>query len=309
MFKYIILIAFISFNSLFAEDWEILNKVDGVPHWGFDINNSGVAVMCGMRNCSISDDFGKSWNKHYAGTDAILNFAGFAPDGGIMVTGHKGTIVYFAKSGSKFEDRSAEPVYNLKKFIFTNQQNGFMISEGYYLLKTSDGGKNWEVEKIFREYPFLKDIMNIGNTLYLATDNRDTSVIYKSVDNGKNWDIISIFPSENIQCIKNINGKIWISGAGGLFANSDDGGKNWNWLNPKTKLYLSNFEVIGSKIWIYASWDKERIIFFSDNSGKSWKEYDKTLSNDWPGKLKILGDELYIIEGYNSTVKRKNISK
>ena len=51
------------------------------------------------------------------------------------------------------------------------------------------------------------------------------------------------------------------------------------------------------------------IIFHSDNSGKSWKEFVKTLSNDWPGKLKILGDELYIIEGYNSTVKRKNINK
>lgn len=310
MFKYIITIAFISISTLFSADWEVLNKVEGVPHWGFDINSSGISVMCGARgSCFISEDFGKSWQKHYSGTDFFLNYAGFTPDGGILLTGHKGTIVYFSKSGSEFEDRSGEPVYNLKKFMFTDNQTGYMLSEKMYLLKTTDGGKNWDVVSEFLKYFEMMDITEINGNLFLATGNRDTSVIFKSNDGGKNWDLVSLFPGEKIYKIKAINNKLWVSGAGGLFANSTDGGKNWNWQNLKTKLYLGDFEIIDNKIWIYCHWDKERIIFFSDNSGKPWQEFDKTMNNDWPGKMKILGDNLYIIEGYNSTVKRIKINK
>jgi photosystem II stability/assembly factor-like uncharacterized protein len=290
-------------------DWENLLELRDVPLWSFNMNNQGVGVTVGMRgNCYLTDDYGRSWAKHYPGTDKILNYAGFTPDGGILVTGYEGTIVYFEKPGIKFEDRSAEPVYNLKNFIFTDDKNGYMISERNYLLKTSDGGKLWEVEKVFREYPFLKGIINIGSTLYVAADNRDTSVIYKSNDEGKNWEIISIFPGESIWNIKNYDGIIWISGSGGLLANSNDGGVNWNWIETKSKKYIIDFEVKGNEIWIMSKWDKDREILNSNNLGKSWKIFDSTEKCDWPGKMKIIGNDIYLVEDYHGKVKKAKIN-
>lgn len=290
-------------------DWENLLELKGVPLWSFSMNSKGLGVAVGMRgNCFLTENFGKSWTQHYPGTDKMLNFAGFTPDGGILVTGYEGTIVYFDKIGAKFEDRSAEPVYNLKDFIFTDEKNGFMISEKGYMLRTFDGGKVWQVEKVITEYPFLRGIINIGDALYIAADNRDTSVIYKSVDNGKNWEVMSIFPGESIRRIKNFDGVLWISGAGGLLSNSKDGGKNWRWIETKLKEYIIDFHIKGSEVWILATWDKNREILRSKNFGVSWEVFDSTRNCDWPGKMEILGNYIFLIEDYNGKVKKSIIN-
>jgi photosystem II stability/assembly factor-like uncharacterized protein len=308
MYKSIIIIFVFAVTIAKPAVWENLLEVHGTPMWNCDMNSEGTGVAVGVSGiCYLTNDYGKSWTKHYPGTDKILNYAGFTPDGGILVTGHQGTIVYFDKPGSEFEDRSAEPVYNLKDFIFTNDKLGFMISERYYLLKTTEGGKLWEVEKVFREYPFMHGIINIDNTLYLATGNRDTSVIYKSVDDGKNWDIISIFPGESIRSIRNFGGNIWICGAGGLLANSKDGGKKWNWYETKLKKYITDVEVIGNEIWINTSLDKNREILFSKNQGKTWEVFDRTDKCDWSSSMKIIGNEIFLVEDYHGKVKKAKI--
>ncbi|MFA6215146.1 MAG: hypothetical protein WC768_01085 [Patescibacteria group bacterium] len=97
-------------------------------------------------------------------------------------------------SGSSWTDvngglKQYSAALEYKNLIFDpNQDNSLLLVSKYGLIKTNDGGKNWEAIKLITP-PSTTDIYSVAinpkNNLeiYYAT----ASTFYKTVDGGKNW--------------------------------------------------------------------------------------------------------------------------
>ncbi len=301
MLRIMILFLILQITTTESAEWKITYKSNN-PLYRICLNEQiGGAIGAGGSYC-YTIDAGLTWQKQYSGTDAYLNYVGFTPDGGIMLTGYKGTLVYYSKPGSNFEDRSLEPVYNLQKFYFVDNYLGFLLTFNSYLLKTTDGGKTWEENHSFKEFPDLRSLTSDKNTVYVISTNGDSSALYSSVDKGENWILTCLFKGEKISKIHYQNGVLWASGGGGAFCSSKDGPKTWTWYQTGLHHYIEDFAIEDNQIWLYCWWENDRRILKSADNGKSWYEFDSSPC-DWSGSMQIIGEKIFVAENYNGIIK------
>ncbi|MDT3738495.1 MAG: YCF48-related protein [Candidatus Kapabacteria bacterium] len=195
---------------------------------------------------------------------------------------------------------------NLQGLNFVNENVGWVFNvqeHGTELLKTTDGGNNWFVQKTFDNFTVsLSKLIDEKSGFIAGSRNYFTFELFITYDGGENWTEILLPSVKKINSIHFFNKDIfWIS-QDGLYK-TIDGGKSWHlthdnsyefkslqffglmdgWALNKDTLLIStdagfSWNKTNHKFWKiqlidgstgYAS--KNDSLFRTDNFGASWK--------------------------------------
>jgi photosystem II stability/assembly factor-like uncharacterized protein len=305
--KILIIFVLIMHLSAEAKDWNTVANLNNEPLTKIKFNDNGMGIALGPRsNYLYSTDAGLSWKRQYVGTHYPLSDINFTSDGGILITGYYGTIVYFSKPGDEFEDWSIDPVFSLGRFTYVNTNILLVITKNSYIARSTDKGKTWKAVSI-TEHPYLTSIAQVHDKLYLAAYNNDDSAIYESSDEGGTWKLINIFEGEQIWNLHYDGNKIWALGSDGLLCNSTDNCLTWNWINTQSNYSINGFVSDKNNIWLYCMFNNERIILNSQDFGATWTEFDRS-ECEYSGQMFLFQNKLFVAENYHGVIKWKDIS-
>jgi len=166
-----------------------------------------------------------------------IDFSGQEDYRGYFVETSDGGISWHPKG--IFEDS----VYYLVGIHFLDVQTGFVLATGPYnntfaaILKTTDGGNNWDYVYEFDAYLFLNEIKFINQLNGIAVGTFDDmvnsyGVVLRTTDGGNNWiktEVPQLISLNSITYISSTS--ILISGVRNDFTaviyRSDDGGISW----------------------------------------------------------------------------------
>ncbi len=162
-------------------------------------------------------------------------------------------------------------------FLESNPQYGWVCGYNGIVLRTTDGGNNWDTAVIPFAYQ-LESIFfvneKVGYTSGLINSVGATGGIYKSIDGGKTWSNVS--PPGNVDIWGNIflNENFGFAVGGGCgdpqqFYKTTNGGKSWT-------LFSANYFDSGLSDVIY---DNNSGIGYAASSGAIWRTTD--LGNTW----------------------------
>lgn len=152
----------------------------------------------------------------------------------------------------------------LNSVEFINEQTGFAAGDLGCILKTTDGGKNWEklssgTENNIHKIKFLNTVNGIA-----AGKN---GVLSRTEDGGINWENVTGFSMPDLHDIDIAGNNYFICGLNGFIMRSADSGKNWTSINAQTGLPLFCISFIDELTGVCGGYN---IIIKTTDGGISW---------------------------------------
>lgn len=232
-------------------------------------------------------DGGTTWNQRVSGTFTYLNDVCFqAVMHGVYVTGWYGIILRKEdQAGAEFEIMNERPLHFMQGLDFIDENTGWAVGgkevddetvEGV-ILRTIDGGENWEVQKIVPDPMMSVDFINANEGWAIG----DNGAIRHTTNGGLNWStqtspidglLTSVFfLDEN-------NGWIVSRDNWGEIIHTTNGGSTWTLqpdgdLNPWNDVFFIN----PSKGWVVGM---DSTIMRTDDAGQTWVKCNLQVSNN-----------------------------
>lgn len=204
------------------------------------------------------------------------------------------SLTAFTSLGQQWQTLNATTFgWRFEDMQFVDKDTGWVVDGGGQILKTSDGGLNWnqqfyDSDYYFRSVEFYNESIGFAGTL--ANGNPNASLL-KTVDGGQTWtDISSTFPVSvpGICGMHIVNeNTIYVTGVfygSGYIMKSIDQGQSWTYTNMGSlcngivDIYFKD-ENIGYAVGQSAPGTGLRgIIIRTDNGGNTWNTV--ALGND-----------------------------
>jgi len=215
----------------------ILKSVDGGNNWN-SVGPNATGII--FSSCFIDSangwfvgtnpdiirttDGGSSWITNYSSQSNTLYDVEFINKRIGWAVGESGTIIKSTDGGINWIPQNIDPTLDLST-IEVIDSNLCFINAGTYILKTVDGGNNWDVS--YKE-GYFSDIQFLNSTVGFSLDF--WGKIIKTTDTGNNWFILSDLSLnygglENIFMVDNQVGFI-TTGTHNILKTTD-GGYNW----------------------------------------------------------------------------------
>ena len=116
------------------------------------------------------------------------------------VAGDSGLILYTSNGGANWDEQESNTDRNIINLFFLNENMGWAVawSEGLlpfatFILKTTDGGKNWTANQFRQENILMYSIYFLDSLKGFMGGN--PGAIFKTTDGGVNWDSAAIAPA------------------------------------------------------------------------------------------------------------------
>ena len=183
------------------------------------------------------------------------------------------SLIYTSDFGGTWEYRS-NGLYDIFKggigyvigiVKMVNTGNLFIADRYFGVFMSSTNGVSWvDINNVSTRNGRLRTIAVMNNYLFVS----GSSKIFRTTDNGVTWDSI---PKSMINKFLPDGNDLWAGGTSGLFL-SKDLGKTWSTLftQDKVECILKKKSTI-----IIGTFDSG--IFYSNDNGESWKEYNEGL--------------------------------
>ncbi len=169
----------------------------------------------------------------------------------------------------------------LKDVQFLDDQHGWAVGDSSTILRTTNGGENWETIHSSEKENFTAVYFIDNDTGWIGGRN---NLLLKTSDHGSNWKKINSPIYNDVRKIQFIDELIGlIFGDGALFS-TVDGGKSWAKVILPDSNYLIDFVSINETFWWIAT---ERAIYVTEDAGKTWafKHYAQVV---YPGQYRHL---------------------
>ena len=232
-----------------------------------------------------------SWTKKNSGTLAWLHSVYFVDDHRGWIAGSNGTLLTTDDGGASWKQTKKFNDDNIRDVYFADAQNGWLLCERdvyggdvlspSYLLKTSDGGANWErVQVLNQGRERVVKIFFTKNENGFAVG--EAGAIWQTTDDKSVWKKLTL-PVRYLMLdgafADNLHGSL--VGGGGTTLFTEDGGLTWNpaavdRTNAAVKLN-SIFFVNKNVGWTVGGQGR---ILFTNNAGKLWHEQNSNVSNN-----------------------------
>lgn len=164
---------------------------------------------------------------------------------------------------------------NLKSVFFTNASQGFITTENGLILKTLDGGNQWNIVHVNSSGDALNDIYFVSATHGITCGNN--GLILKTINGGNDWNEVSSGVTTDLKEIKFVtalNGVILSTSTEYLLA-TIDGGNTWaaSVFNPPLQItqMLSLDFVNETTGYLYGNHsDMMGMIYKTTDGGNTW---------------------------------------
>ncbi len=277
--------AFCMFTSVTSSASEVPLKYQGIPHDSlYDLcfsNGKGFAV--GSNGLALeSMDGGQKWQQNLALETKSALLGVDCLDGKNIAVGQEGSLFLFEDNTWLSVDSGTDA----RLFSVTMNEAGLGFAVGGFgtIIKTSDGGKHWEVlepnwEEILNDFvePHLYDVTIDKNGF--VTIIGEFEMVLRSKDMGDSWNIAhkgnsSLF---SIHFANELLG--YAVGQDGRIIKTENGGENWTAVDANSSAnLLSVWSSIQGEVLVTGI----RTLLRSTDGASSWSENsDRDIAEGW----------------------------
>jgi photosystem II stability/assembly factor-like uncharacterized protein len=252
------------------------------------------AVLCLLFAAATAMAQSGAWAKQPAGTMAWLHSVFFIDQNHGWAAGSKGTLLHTADGGNTWQHQPASTDDVVRDIFFIDEQNGWLVVEvnAYqlktnddpraYLMKTTDGGKNWTRVEIKG--------FDVDAILVRAVFSRrgrgwtfgEAGSIYTTRDAGETWTRLRS-PTRRLLLggafVDDDRG--WVVGAGATIIQTSDGGDTWyqsTLPNVEKSVRFTATSFFDNRVgWAVGS---SGSVYRTTNGGRTWQQQQSGVDVD-----------------------------
>lgn len=294
---------------------------------------------------TISLDSGRTWTQKPMGLINQRNYSiASISDEDFWVGNDLSSVAFTTDAGTSWIETSGPGRRIMNDVFFLNRNEGFAVGSEGTLLRTQNGGAQWEDISFGETRQFISIYGLSANDMWLGASQR----IYHSSDQGETWEQKAAFLGVNVQDILAISptlvlaastnglilrtedgGTTWdtvfqtngqirslaridnmrymATGFNGLILRSTDQGATWNPIAaPEAGLQYEQTQFIGDEGWLVTSSFK-KTMWHTPNAGDTWEPITLPIDRFWDGVYFITPDT-GIIVGRSSAEGRAYIT-
>lgn len=157
---------------------------------GMAEKGAGEIFAVGVRGGILQSVDGLHWRQMAVPTDVTLTAVRFVGQGEGWLGGHEGTIMHLPAGAEQWQLVRTDPEFDgpILDFLFFDEQVGLALSSGGRILRTSNGGKDWEVAEIVTEDFFNPHLFSAALTeANVAFVVGERGTVFRSSDLGVSW--------------------------------------------------------------------------------------------------------------------------
>jgi len=202
-----------------------------------------------------------------AGRSMLLDAA--AADGNLVVVGGRGHILTSTDNGSSWQQAEVPSRGALTGVYFHDRDLGWVVGHDSVILRTSDGGKTWEIVHWApeEESPLL-------DVWFSDADNGFAigayGSFYRTSDGGETWSLepINEWDFHLNHIARAADGRLYMAAEAGVIYRSDDGGETWmELLSPYEGSFFGTLPLDGDTVLVFGL---QGHLFRSEDAGESW---------------------------------------
>ncbi len=304
--KQTILFILLISNLAFAEDcdWQWSNpQPQGNELYSVEFANKDIIYIAGDAGTILkSCDGGNQWELLNSGTTENLWYMSVLDSKNVYIAGEFSLLLKTTDGGKTWLHKSFPEGDSIFFPIihFKNKDIGYvLLSDNKHLLKTIDGGENWNIlfaSKYNKINHFFFINENVGFLTYCDT-------LLKTTDGGLNWIKINNIPFVNNSKYYKIffyNDSIgWLNSTNGILKTTD-AGENWSYINEFSD-YIKYYRFFDENTgYIFGN----KFLYKTTDGGSNW---DPQFSGDSFDKdifsIDIFSDGFLIGVGSNGAIK------
>jgi hypothetical protein len=241
-----------------GKTWEQRDKIGALSLFDIFFINGNKGWIVGDNGLILNtEDGGSSWKKQASGFSDSLMKVFFLDENRGVVLGVGGTVLYTENGGTLWqtysidwtsvlpEELMAKGVIapNLYGIFFIDATHGWIVGDNGVLLKTSDGGKQWEVT--------FTGLPNSFYSIFFKNESEgwicgDSGLLIHTQDGGKNWIALKVPVKQNLFTINMAGASGFVTGEKAAVLQTADGRLTWSSLDLKLMGPLPYF----GSIWI-----------------------------------------------------------
>ncbi len=219
---------------------------DSTISWGYDVQfiDSLNGWVSGQDKIANTTNGGKTWNTQLDSFGNSWKDISMADKNhGWAITSSETKIAVTTNGGINWNVKNDLSAYSLWAITFYDSLNGLAAGWGGVILKTIDGGTNWELvtKSVTTANADLRDVFFIDDSTgwICGTDGTRlggyNGMILKTTDEGNSWAKLIINNTEQLNSIYFIDQQIGFAvGRGGTILRTTNGGSSWSPINSGT---------------------------------------------------------------------------
>lgn len=217
----------------------------------------------------------------------------------LIVVGERGHVLRSTDHGQSWRQIIVPTRATLTAVTFVNDQQGLAVGHDLTILRTEDGGINWELvhEDRDEQPPFL-DVLFIDKNISFAVGAYGT--FFESTDGGHSWNKRWISEDDfHLNAIAATVEAIYIAAEAGTVYKSSDHGETFDELYPDYE--GSFFGILPTADHSLLLYGLRGNLFHSDNGGETWQQLDTDTDAGLTCAVQ-LADGTLLIAGLSGTV-------
>ncbi|WP_425420631.1 YCF48-related protein [Phaeodactylibacter xiamenensis] len=226
-----------------------------------------------------STDGGQTWSRTLTGS--INNGLYALPDGRAWIGSNYRSVYYSPEPGGAYQNLVPGLRVSLQEIAFWDIDHGWAVG-GSSVLKTTDGGDNWEALSLqgFSTENSLQQILVISEQEVWLSGRR---YVVRTTDGGATWEELFEIPEGNLEYgLEKVGNSVMVVAREGAIYRTEDNGATWAELTVDGVERLRSFDFPDEQTG-YAVGGQSTLIKTTDG-GASWAE----VPADLPDGLNIL---------------------
>jgi photosystem II stability/assembly factor-like uncharacterized protein len=297
---YFLLIGFIIFNTLNAQNWTNQTSGTSMELDGVFFPTATIGYAVGVAATIVkTTNGGETWTALNPGIiPYTLASVCFLDENIGYVVGENGAILKTTDGGTNWTVQNSGVYFWLNSVFFINANTGFAVGENGAILKTIDGGMNWSLKNSGTSNYLMSVCFPDENTGYAVG-----STLCKTTDGGETWTNLNTSGFHSFFFIDANIG--YLIGGAGSIVKTTNGGIDWvSQISGTT--YNLNSVFFSDPNTGYIVGD-EGIILKTTNGGFNWTiQTDPT--SQWLGSVYFTDANIGYTIGANGTILKTGTS-